>query len=724
MSNNLQATNEFSAPNISESSISKEQSQVKLLPSIKSMTETALTYVKNGLSVIPIKKDKQPSVKWKPFQENLPQTGEITSWWNGKNYSMAIVCGKVSNNLEVLDFDEKYNIEATSIFTQWQSLVQKEQPGLIDKLPVQQTMNHGYHVFYSCSEIQGNQKLALREATADELKAESEEKSKTLIETRGEGGYVLCYPSPGYAICNRDLLSVPQISPEEREILLSCAKALTRFIGKKDLILKKNGGSKRNRPGDMFNAKADHKELLTKHGWKYVDEDEKNERWRRPGKKEGISATLLKDKKYFYVFSSNAPNLQPEKSYDLFSLYTHLESGGDYSLAAKKLAELGYGELHSKQEYDKIEQYLNDMYEFRLNVITDRLELRADDKEVYKPLTDYELNSIARDLHKQNMTIGIDALNRLLHSDFIEKYDPFTSYFNALPEWDQTTNYISQLASSVELAEQADTMTFADCLKRWLIGMTGCAVDPDTINHTAIIFVGRQGVGKSRWLNRLVPESLTNYKFIGTINPDNKDSLIYLAECLLINLDELETLRKSEIGALKTLMTLPKVKVRRPYERLTDDLVRRVSFVGSINQTEFLNDTTGSRRFLTFEVKSFDFSKIPNIDFVMSQAYTLYKSGERHWFDDAEIQSINDHNKRYMTISYEEELLCQYTLLSPSNGSSEWMTATAIANRLKLRDMSFQIKDSTYKNLGSALTKIGYRSKKSNGKKLYEIGWV
>jgi len=99
----------------------------KLLPPPLSMTETALEYVKSGLSVIPIGSDKQPAInRWKPFQTVPAQTAELLSWWSSRNLSMAIVCGQGSGDLEGIDFDEKYNIDCTSLFKRWKELVDME----------------------------------------------------------------------------------------------------------------------------------------------------------------------------------------------------------------------------------------------------------------------------------------------------------------------------------------------------------------------------------------------------------------------------------------------------------------------------------------------------------------------------------------------------------------------------------------------------------------------
>ena len=698
----------------------------KYLNPPKNMTETALEYVKSGLSVVPIGSDKTPSVnRWKPFQTAPAQSIELLTWWQNPNLSMAIVCGQGSGDLEGIDFDEKYNIDSTSLFDRWKNLVDAEKPGLVDRLVVQKTINNGYHSLYRCSIIEHNQKLAQRATTTEELKKKPTEKTKTLIETRGIGGYLLCYPSPGYAVCNGDLKAIPTITPEERDILISCAKALNQFVDEKHIVKDKNSKPTGKRPGDQFNREGDHKALLEKNGWTYVRLVENREQWRRPGKTTGISATFENDKKLFYNFSANSPSLDLNKGYSLFSLYTMLEAEGDYSKAAKELFKQGYGEaVPNETNLLKAETFLNEQYVLRRNHITEKIEFRKLEEQSFKEMRDVDLNSMHMDLIRNKQEIGFDAFVRLLISDFVDEYNPIKSYFERLEEWDNVTDYIQQLAASLTLKDLSQKEQWESCLKRWLIGYVACALDHQAVNQTAIILVGPQGVGKTRWLNRLVPEELSKYRFVGTINPDNKDTLVYLSECMLINLDELETLKKAEIGALKTIMTMPSVKVRRPYGRLAEDLIRRASFVGSINQTEFLNDATGSRRFLAFEVVSLNLESFPDIDKVLTQAYALYHRGEYWWFDGSEIAIINERNKQFAITTYEEEMLLMVSTSTPVVGKEKWLTTTDIAQYIRNVDDKFNVNDKSVRSLGIALTKHQYKFKKTNGSKKYSLGWV
>lgn len=61
-----------------------------------------------GLCVIPaVHGDKRPEIAWEPFQRRKPSEEEIARWFgDGRPHNIAIVCGQVSDNLTVLDFDD------------------------------------------------------------------------------------------------------------------------------------------------------------------------------------------------------------------------------------------------------------------------------------------------------------------------------------------------------------------------------------------------------------------------------------------------------------------------------------------------------------------------------------------------------------------------------------------------------------------------------------------
>lgn len=99
------------------------------------------------------------------------------------------------------------------------------------------------------------------------------------------------------------------------------------------------------RPGDAFEGAASWESILEPHGWRLVYTRGAEGHWRRPGKREGTSATTnYKDSGLLWVFSSSAAPFEPGASYTKFGAFAVLEAAGDHGEAARMLAARGFGE--------------------------------------------------------------------------------------------------------------------------------------------------------------------------------------------------------------------------------------------------------------------------------------------------------------------------------------------------------------------------------------------
>lgn len=220
--------------------------------------------------------------------------------------------------------------------------------------------------------------------------------------------------------------------------------------------------------------------------------------------------------------------------------------------------------LVSFDSIEDIEEFLSTTYSFRKNVVLHRTEFRKLREDFYSLLTDTHFNSIFRALHLHGYRCTMAMLKSILDSDFVVTYNPFLEYFNKLAPWNrQMPDYIHRLTQSINTT--CPEQQWATIFKKWIVGVVACAVDPKNVNHQVLVLVGNQGIGKTQWLNRLLPIPLKDYLYCGLVNPNNKDTLINLSENLLINLDELENLNKSELGSLKALITQSSIRLRKPY---------------------------------------------------------------------------------------------------------------------------------------------------------------
>jgi hypothetical protein len=368
-------------------------------------------------------------------------------------------------------------------------------------------------------------------------------------------------------------------------------------------------------------------------------------------------------------------------------------------------------------QIDRLELFLSTRYVFRHNMVSGKLEFQYFGKKKWNVMNDFIENSMLRECLKGRIKTNLSSLRNLLYSDFCELFNPFEDYFFNLPTYDEKTDYITELANTITTTKQD---LWQQCFKKWLVAMVGCVLDDKVINHTVIVFSGKQGLGKTTWVEKLVPKPLKEYLFSGTINPNNKDTLVQLAECMLINLDELENLNRSEIGSLKEIITKTQIRMRKAYGHNNETMPRRASFAGSVNTAQFLNDSTGSRRFLCFELEGIKYQHDVDINMAFSQALFLFKSGFRFWFDQEEIKSITENNEQYQLHSPEEELLLTWFEPCPKEEATLFLNASQIAAKLADRT-KLNLNDGTINKLGKALKKHNFTRLMRQGKPVYAV---
>lgn len=311
--------------------------------------EAAILYKKAGRDVIPvhpIKKYPFGIIGWekKPFTEE-----ELRKYILDKGWGIGI------RNQEGLDFDNKGEPSAKKAFDDWKALVYKIQPGLVDRLLIETTQHEGFHVCWDCDVIEENQKLASRPLTDEERKEYPKAVSFTFIETRGKGGQFVVSPTPDYSLIQGNWAKLPKITPDERLILIECARALNLLPKNKVASEPNNDNATGDRPGDIFNREGitESLELLKQAGWKEVFTKDDVTYLLRPGKDNGVSATFgYVAPGIFYNFSSNGAPFELNKAYTPFAVFTLLKHQGNFSPAASELAKR-YGIKEKDVKKDK-----------------------------------------------------------------------------------------------------------------------------------------------------------------------------------------------------------------------------------------------------------------------------------------------------------------------------------------------------------------------------------
>ena len=442
-------------------------------------------------------------------------------------------------------------------------------------------------------------------------------------------------------------------------------------------------------------------------------------------------------------FAADERNIMQEDSECLEVTHAHpnFTLGNQFKGIMKKNADAGNTgsrrnphRMRSSSKNAEIETYLSTHYEFRYNTVLGRTEYCSKGNNRFVKVGRYEINTLRRELDcDESIATSAENLYSIIESSFSPRINPVQEYFKVLPLIDtgddssNGSNYsgssapfslsrkaISDLASCVVVRNNEKWLPY---LTKWLVAVVANAMnDRECRNHACLVLTGEQGKFKTTFLDLLCPPALHGYSYTGKIYPQEKDTLTYIGQNLIVNIDDqLKALNKRDENELKNLITCPMVKYRMPYDKYVEEHPHLASFVASVNGNDFLTDPTGSRRFLPFEVLSIDIEKAKRIsmDNVYAEAKALLKSGFRYWFDDDEIAELYRESEDFQVQTAEMELLLRCFEKPTEDENYSLMTTTEILTYLGI----YTHQPLVAKRMGEALKKAGYIkvSKRRNG---------
>lgn len=265
------------------------------------------------------------------------KTGEIGIKFISDPVGVGIITGAVSGNLEVVDVDTKHDDTGT-LWDQFSTLLQDNLPELYPSLVIARTVSGGYHIYYRCKEIEGSVKLAIKE------------NNEVLIETRGEGGYVVAPPTTGYEYLQGSPGEIPTITVLQRETIINIAQGLTQKVPDEDKpkprVMPPKQFTEHLSPWEDWNYRGDIVGLLESHGWSVVRQRGERIYLLRPGKTDSkTSANFHTSLRTLFVFTTSTQfTAGAHGPGEVFSL---LECDRDTKLAYRRLLDMGYGESWS-----------------------------------------------------------------------------------------------------------------------------------------------------------------------------------------------------------------------------------------------------------------------------------------------------------------------------------------------------------------------------------------
>lgn len=415
--------------------------------------------------------------------------------------------------------------------------------------------------------------------------------------------------------------------------------------------------------------------------------------------------------------------------------YKHQEQRGSWQFMRK-------GESYGKKPSMKmLKQWLSMRYEFHRNEVTGYYEVCSRDVlkgkfHHWTRMDDNIENSLWIEMEEDGLQTLLPRLHSLINSDFSEKYNPLLDYLTALPAWDGKTDYIQMLADRIHIADtdgahhtQEDFRYF---FKKWFVAMVVTWVTDTVVGQTILIFVGKGGLFKTTFFDKLLPRVLHDY-FINesTASYTDKDFMEAMASKALMCLDEFETAFGKNLSAFKSCVTKLFFSIRRPYDKYRTELPHRAAMCGTSNSVQIISEEE-NRRYSPWLIESIDSPIDHPIDYqhVYSQAVALgkevmerqrkHEDGWVFWLTTEDIEVMREHNKTFMISNYIEDQILRYYRVPGKDVEARYIKFRYSSEILERIGGCPALSRYIYQqNLASTLLRLGFeRKRRSKG-----MGW-
>lgn len=415
--------------------------------------------------------------------------------------------------------------------------------------------------------------------------------------------------------------------------------------------------------------------------------------------------------------------------------YKHQEQRGTWQFMRK-------GESYGKKPSMKmLKQWLSMRYEFHRNEVTGYYEVCSRDVikgkfHHWTRMDDNIENSLWIEMEEDGLQTQQPRLHSLINSDFSEKYNPLLDYLTALPAWDGKTDYIQMLADRIHIADtdgahhtQEDFRYF---FKKWFVAMVVTWVTDTVVGQTILIFVGKGGLFKTTFFDKLLPKVLHDY-FINesTASYTDKDFMEAMASKALMCLDEFETAFGKNLSAFKSCVTKLFFSIRRPYDKYRTELPHRAAMCGTSNSVQIISEEE-NRRYSPWLIESIDSPIDHPIDYlhVYAQAVALgkevmerqrkHEDGWVFWLTTEDIEVMREHNKMFMISNYMEDQILRYYRVPGKDVEARYIKFRYSSEILERIGGCPALSRYIYQqNLASTLLRLGFeRKRRSKG-----MGW-
>lgn len=365
--------------------------------------------------------------------------------------------------------------------------------------------------------------------------------------------------------------------------------------------------------------------------------------------------------------------------------------------------------------------FLNTYFRFRKNVLNGIVEFRNNDGSdfAYHILTPEMQNTMTIMALESGLNSWDKDLNRYIHSNRIPEYDPINAYLESLPEWDGKDR-IADFAHRVP----TDSPDWERNMHLWMLSMVAQWMGRDVQHGNAIapILIGDQATGKSSFCRIILPECLMEYYNDNIHFKDDKSVFLALSSFALVNIDEFDSLSRSQQPLLKYLISKTDVKYRAAYRSHIEQHKRYASFIATTNSRRPLSDPTGSRRFVCVKVTgSIDFSTPVEHDQIYAQLRKEILNGSRYWFTKAEADAITAYNQQFQHDINLDRLILKLFSFSGSEEEFVTMSLDEIIDDLRSEMPSLSLPSDARMCIGRMMKSLGFEQVRAKNCRKYKV---
>lgn len=368
-----------------------------------------------------------------------------------------------------------------------------------------------------------------------------------------------------------------------------------------------------------------------------------------------------------------------------------------------------------------LEKFLADHFiSLKTNVITHKMTVISDIE-----LKEYHAHNIPEilpvwlyDRLYHYKKASVESIQRMITAIAMKEENEFNPPLELIDAqtWDGKSRFeeLCKLLTIVDDDELSRTL-----LRKWLM-QTYCVLH-NSVKHAfsadgVLVLIGAQGFGKTRLLEKLALNS-NNFGEGRCYDPHNKDSNIQVTSKWITELGEIGSTMRKDTDMLKAFISSSTDEFRAPYGRTSITYPRRTSFCGSTNDTQFLIDETGNRRFWTITLdnnKHIDINGAAFKNFDVLQLWAEVKA-----MVDAELAAGKSYSTCFRLTHTELEELSERNLGHAKllKGEQEVIdimsvfTDTASMDKFTISEFKSchpELRNYTAQQIGKVLTKLGY----------------